>query len=225
MWGSFGLNVAAGIVVLAIGFAGGYAFRWYRSHFHVSLATHVQQSWSDRSIHMSVANHGNTAVILDSWTVHMPMKDILPGVGEKLRELAEKDEKPSTCRRFRTVPRVVRRIRSRLSRRRCIGTQNELSRQIARSILLEVHFRHQLLDPGTTLRIEPGESTVHTFPRISANPQYPEILSDTESLTIIPSCHVVGHRRRIWGLPTILASGPIPLAAQFNPPSVDKEDW
>ena len=79
MWGSFALSVAAGIVVLAIGFAGGYAFRWYRSRIKVSLATHVQQSWSDRSVHMSITNHGNTAIILDSWTVHMPLDDLLRG--------------------------------------------------------------------------------------------------------------------------------------------------
>ena len=85
-------------------------------------------------------------------------------------------------------------------------------------MLSEVHFRHQMLDPGTTQRIEPGESTVRTFPRISANPQEPKIASDTESLTIIPSCHVVGHRRRIWGWPTILGGGPIPTVAQLTPP-------
>ncbi len=225
MWGSFGLNVAAGIVVLAMGFAGGYAFRWYRSRIKVSLATHVQQSWSDRSVHMSITNHGNSAIIVDSWTVHMPMDDVLPGVGEKLRELAERDEKTSTRKRLRTVPRVARRIWSRLYRRGRIGIQNELSREIARSMLLEVHFRHQLLDPGTTQRIEPGENTVRTFPRISANPQKPKIASDTESLTIIPSCHVVGHRRRIWGWPTILGGGSIPTAVQFKPPRTDKEDW
>ena len=81
MWGSFALTVAAGVVVLAIGFAGGYAFRWYRSRIKVSLATHVQQSWLDRSVHMSITNHGNTAIILDSWTVHMPLDDLLPGLG------------------------------------------------------------------------------------------------------------------------------------------------
>ena len=224
MWGSFALSVAAGIVVLVIGFAGGYAFRWYRSRIKVSLATHVQQSWSDRSVHMSISNHGNTAIILDSWTVHMPLDDLLPGLGEKVRE-AEGDDKPPPQRRFSTLRRVARRTCGRLYRRGRIGIQNELSRNIARSMLPEVHFRHQLLDPGTTQRVEPGESTVRTFPRLSANPQKPKIASDTESLTIIPSCHVVGHRRRIWGWPTILGGGPIPTAFQLYSPRTEEEDW
>ena len=173
---------------------------------------------------MSITNHGNTAIILDSWTVHMPLDDLLPGLGEKVRK-AEGDDKPPPIKRFSTLRRVTRRTCGRLYRRGRIGIQNELSREIARPMLSEVHFRHQMLDPGTTQRIEPGESTVRTFPRISANPQEPKIASDTESLTIIPSCHVVGHRRRIWGWPTILGGGPIPTVAQLTPPRTNKEDW
>ena len=224
MWGSFVLSVAAGIVVLAIGFAGGYAFRWYRSRIKVSLSTHIQQSWSDRSVHMSIANHGKTAIILDSWTVHMPLDDLLPRLGEKVRK-AGRDDKPPPPKRFSLRRRVTRRTCGRLYRRGSIGIQNELSREIARSMLPEVHIRHQMLDPGTTQRIEPGESTVRTFPQGSANPQEPKISTDTETLTIIPSCHVVGHRRHIWGWPTILGGGPIPTAVQLNPSRTNKEDW
>ena len=224
MWDSFALNVAAGITVLAIGFAGGYAFRWHRSRINVSLATHVQQSLSDRSVHMSVTNHGNTAIILDSWTVHTPMDDLLPGIGEKVRK-AEGDDKVPPIKRFNTLRRATKRACGRLYRRHRIELQNELSRKFARSELSGVHGRHQMLDPGTTQRIEPGESTARTFPRISANPQGPKIDPDIKSLTIIPSCHVVGHRRRIWGWPTILFSGPIPMSIQMNPPRTNKEDW
>ena len=220
MWGSFALTVAAGVVVLAIGFAGGYAFRWYRSRIKVSLATHVP----DRSVHMSITNHGNTAIILDSWTVHMPLDDLLPGLGEKVRKAQGDDKLPPTDR-FSTLRRVTRRTCRRLYRRGRMKRQNEVSRKLARSMLSEVHFRHEMLDPGTTQRIEPGESTVRAFPQISANPQLPKTFSNTESLTIIPSCHVVGHRRRIWGWPTLLGGGPIPTEAQLNPPRTDEEDW
>ena len=220
MWGSFALTVAAGIVVLAIGFAVRYAFRWYRSRVNVSLSTHAP----DRSVHMSITNHGNTAIILDSWTVHMPLDDLLPRLGEEVRK-AQGDDKPPPIERFSILRRVTRRTRGRLYRRGRMGIQNELSREIARSMLSEVHFRHQMLDPGTTQRIEPGESTVRAFPQVSANPQEPKIVSDTESLTIIPSCHVVGHRRRIWGWPTMLGGGPIPTVAQLNPRRTNEEDW
>ena len=219
------LSVAAGIVVLAIGAAGGYAFRRYRSRIEVSLATHVQQSWSDRSVHMSITNHGNSAMILDSWTVHMPLDDLLPGLGEKMRE-AKGGDRPPPLKRFSTLRHVAVRTCGRLYRRGRVRIQNELSREIAHSILTDAHFRHQLLDPGSTQRIEPGESTDRTFPRISANPQEPKIASDSESLTIIPSCHVVGHQRRLWGWPTTLGGGPIPIAFQLlPPPPTNREDW
>ena len=225
MWGSFALSVASGIIVLAIGFAAGYAFRWSRSRINVSLATHLQQSWSDRSVHLSITNHGNTGIILDSWTVHMPLDDLLPELGEIVRE-TEEDDKSPPIKRSNTLRRVTRRICGRLYRRDPIGRiQNELAPRLARSMLSDVHFRHQMLDPGATQRIEPGESTVRTFPRTSADPPIAQDCFHTERLTIIPSCHVVGHRRRIWGFPTILAGGPIPIAAQLNPPRTNEVDW
>ena len=102
---------------------------------------------------------------------------------------------------------------------------NELSGTFARSMLNDPHFRHQLLDSGTTQRIEPGERAVRSFPRTSTVPQAQTIVSKSQHLTIIPSCHVVGRRRRIWGWPSILGGGPIPIAAQFNPPRIDDEDY
>ncbi len=225
MWASFALTVTAGIVVLAIGFAGGYTYRWYRSRIKASLETHTEEWMSKRSIHVSITNHGNSAITVDSWTVHMPMDDVLPGVGAKLRELAESDEQTSTRKRLRTVSTVARRIWSRLYRRGRIGIADALSREFARSMLHEMHLRHQLLDPGSTQRIEPGDSAVRTFPRISANPQEPKIAFDAQNLTIIPSCHVVGQRRRTWGWPTILGGGPIPTVVRLYLPRADKEDW
>ena len=224
MWDSFALNVAAGITVLATGFAGGYAFRWHRSRIKVSLETHVQHSGSDRRVEMSVTNHGNTAIILDSWTVHMPMDDLLPRLAEKVRK-AEGEDKFPPIKRFNTLRHVTRRACGRLRRKDHIGMQNEIGRALARSELSKVHLRHQMLDPGTTQRIEPRESTAHTFPQTSANPQGPKIGSDMESLTIIPSCHVVGHQRRIWGWPTTLFGGPIPMAFQLKPPRTNEGDW
>ena len=102
---------------------------------------------------------------------------------------------------------------------------NDLNRAIARSLLNEPHLRHQLMAPGSTEHIGPGESAVHDFPRTSTvRPEQP-IFSNTEQLTIIPSCHVVGRRRRIWGLPAFLVSGSIPIAACFTPPRIDTEDF
>ena len=219
MWGSFGLNVAAGIVVLGIGFAGGYAYRWYRSRNKVSLATHIEQSWSDRSIRMSITNHGNAPIIVDSWTVHMPTEELLPWLGELLGGPAETDHKPEPSRRRRlsSALRLARRIWRLLSKRNPIARKNEAARAVAHSILKKLHATHQLLDPGTTQRIGPGESEVRSFPRIGTGPQMPKIASDAQSLTIIPSCHVVGHRGRMWGWPSILlGDGHIPMALQFD---------
>ena len=225
MWGSFALTVAAGIVVLAIGFAGGYAYRWYRSRIKVSLATHTEKWHSDGVIHMSITNHGNNPIVVDSWTVHMPVDNVLPGVGEELRELARGEEKLLAPKRFSTIPRVARRICGRLYRRDRVGIENELTRALAHSTLHEAHFRGQLLDPGITQRIEPGDSAVRTIPRNSANPQESKTASDALSLTIIPSCHVVGQRRRTWGWPTMLGGGPIPTVTRLSLPRTEIEDF
>ena len=76
---------------------------------------------------MSITNHGNTAIILDSWAVHMPLDDLLPGLGEKVQKFAEGDDKPPPLKRFSTLRRVTRRTCGRLYRRGRIGIQNELT--------------------------------------------------------------------------------------------------
>ena len=105
-----------------------------------------------------------------------------------------------------------------------IAGMNERSRSLACSALNEPHGRHELLNPGTRQRIEAGESAVRSFPRTSATRGMPTITPNTQCLTIIPSCHVVGHRRRIWGFPSYLIVGPILVAAQLNPPRIDDLD-
>ena len=197
----------------------GYGIHWHRSRGKVSLATHIEQSWSDRRIHMSITNHGNARIIVDSWTVHTPLEQVLPGVAER----GDKTEPPRPIR-LGGIQRFAGRIRRLLGKGNRIAMANEISETLARSMLNEPHFRHQLLDPGTTQRIEPGESAVRSFPRTSAVPQGPAIVPKSQDITIIPSCHVVGRRRRIWGWPSTLVSSPIPLAFQFTPPRIDNED-
>ena len=150
----------------------GYATRWHRSRLKVSLLTHIEQSRSDRSIHMSITNHGNIPIIVDSWTVHMPLGDGLP-------ELAKRDDKPGPAqvRHLRSIRRFAVRISRLLSKESRIANMNELSRLLARSMLNEPHFRQQLLDPGTRQRIEAGESNVRSFPRTSAVRQTQTIAS------------------------------------------------
>ena len=197
----------------------GYAIRWHRSRLKVSLATHIEQSWSDRSIHMSITNEGNSPIIVDSWTVHMPLEEVLPGV-------AKRDVKPEPTRpkRIGSIRRFAVRIRRLLYKESQTARMNEISRMLACSALNEPHGRHELLDPGTRQRIEAGESEVRSIPRTSAVRGMPTIIPNTQRLTIIPSCHVVGHRRRIWGFPSYLSGGPILMAAQLNPPRIDDQD-
>ena len=185
----------------------GYGIHWHRSRLKVSLATHIEQSWSDRTIHMSIMNRGNRPITVDSWTVHTPLEELLPRV-------AERDDKtePPRPNRLVGILRFARRMR------RLLGKGNRTA------IANELHFRHQLLDPGTTQRIEPGESAVRNFPRTNTVPQAQTIVSKSQHLTTIPSCHVVGRRGRIWGWPSFLGGGPIPIAAQIKPPRIDDED-
>ena len=98
----------------------GYAIQWYRSRLKVSLATHIEQSWSERSIQMSITNHGNTSIIVDSWTVHVPLEDLLPGVAE----IANEPETPIP-RRFGRMRRVTDRISRSLYRGNHIANMNK----------------------------------------------------------------------------------------------------
>ena len=197
----------------------GYAIRWYRSRLKISLVTHIEQSWSDRVIRISITNHGNAPIIVDSWTVHIPLEELLPGVPQR-----DDEPEPPRPKRIGSIRRSAGRISRLLYKGGHIANMNQLSRLLARSMLNEFHGRHQLLDPGTRQRIEAGESAVRSFPRTSAVQQQQTIPSNTQRLTIIPSCHVVGHRRRIWGLPSYLLGGPIPIAVQLIPPRIDDQD-
>ena len=46
----------------------GYAIQRFLSRLRISLENHIEQSWSQRIIQMSITNHGKTPVIEDSWT-------------------------------------------------------------------------------------------------------------------------------------------------------------
>ena len=166
----------------------GYVVHLYRSRLEASPATHIEQSWADHSISIGITNQGKTPIIVDSWTVHIPIGDVLPGLTESFRRPETEGEN-----RVGGVRRLGRRI-ARLPRRgHRIAKMNELSRLLAQSMLQELQGRHELLDPGTRQRIEAGESAVRSFPRASAAPQTPTIGSNTQRLTIIPSCHIVGY--------------------------------
>ena len=215
----FAQTIAEQIVVLVLGLIIGYAIRSQRSRVKISLSTHIEQSMSDRRIHMSIRNHGNTSIVVDSWTVHIPAEELLPG-------LPKREEKPEPDRGKRLIGfrHVAKRIRYRLPKGNRIATQNELSEALAQTILGEFHGRHELLNPGSTARIEPGESEVRNFPRTGAVSSKQPIASDAQLLTIIPSCHVVGRRGRIWGWASYLGgAGSVSISAQIKPPHGDDE--
>ena len=199
-----------------LGLVMGYVIRMHRSRTRISLSTHIEQSRSDRKVHMSMRNHGNTPIVVDSWTVHIPLEELLPG-------LPKKDEKPEP-KRGKQMPsfrRIAKRIRYLLMKSNRIAMQNELSEALAQTTVGEFHWQHELLEPGATALIGPGESLVRNFPRSDTALSKEPIVSNAELLTIIPSCHVVGRHRRIWGWPSYLGSGAIPVSAQLKPPDGD----
>ena len=99
--------------------------------------------------------------------------------------------------------------------------QNELSEALAERTLSELQWLHELLEPGATVLIGPGESAVRSFPRPHAVSSKQPSALNAQHLTIIPSCHVVGHRRRFWGWASYLGGGVIPYSAQVIPPHGD----
>ncbi len=174
----------------------GYGIYLYRSRLKVSLTTHGERSRSDFGIRISITNHGKIPVIVDSWKVHTPWE--LPP------ELAKKFGKPepSPPIRFRSIRRLAWRCIGRLLHKWNHTAQaNALRRALADSMLGEIHLRYPILGPGTTQRVDPGESIVGAFPRVSNSPSLLANASDTP-FTIVPSCHIVGHRRCVWGLPS-----------------------
>ena len=187
----------------------GYATRCYRNRLKISLVTHIEQSWSDRVILISITSHGNALIIVDSWTVHIPLEELLPGVSKR-----DDKAEPPRPKRIGSIRRSAGRISRLLYKGSHIANRNEHSRLMACSILDEPHGRHQLLDPGARQRIEAGESAVRTFPRTSAIRQPGTIASNTQHLTIIPSRHFVGHHAEYGACPA--TSSEVPSQWQPN---------
>ena len=211
------ITTGLGLSVAGLGLLVRCAFNRYNRRIQVSLTTHTKQ-WPDGSIRIGITNHGNTPIVVDAWTVHMPEGDLFPEVANRM----DKSESPRPPR-FGGIRRFIGRLQDRLCFWKRMTRQNDLSRLLALSMLGKAPWRHELLDPGVTQRIEPKESAVCSFPRHSTV-QQTLIDADIQTLTIIPSCHIVGHRRRIWGLPSIIADGPVRMAIQFNPPRIDIKD-
>ena len=191
----------------------GYGIYLYRSRLKVSLTTHGERSRSDFGILISITNHGKIPVIVDCWKVHTPWE--LPP------ELAKKFGKPepSPPIRFRSIRRLAWWfIGPLIYRWNRITMANALRRALADSMLGELHFKYAMLEPGTTQRIDPGESAAGIFPRASESSSV-KVGASATSFTIIPSCHLVGHRHRVWGLPstvTVRDDGSIGILFQLT---------
>ena len=213
----FAQTIVEAIVVLVLGVVIGYGIRLHRSRVKVSLSTHIEQSWSDRRIYMSIRNHGNTPIVVDSWTVHVPLGELLPGLLKR-----DEEAEPMRVKRLIGLRRFAGRIRYRLLRGNRIAMRNELSEAMAQVVVGEFNWQHELLEPGATVLIGPGESAVRSFPRTDAVLSKQPIASNAEYLTIIPSCHVVGRSRRICGWASYLGGESIPWAVQINPPRDDQ---
>ena len=194
----------------------GPAIKLLGGRIRVTLETHIEQSMSDRKVSMSITNHGRTDIIIDEWTVHMPISDVFP----ELRQTDDtpKTPQPSTFSIKRYVARRSKRFLNWINRKSDIDTMNERNQVLANSLLGEYHGRHQLLGPGHRRRIPAGESLVRRFPK-------PSVLQETRLAinfkvsTIIPSCHIVGQRGRIWGGIVILGGDSVPVSLQLNLPS------
>ena len=210
---SLALAIIGPLIASAILAFFGFAIHLYRIRLKVSLTTHGEKSCPDRGIHMSITNHGKTPIIVDSWTVHMPMK-LPPELAKKLGK-----PEPSRPKRFGAIRRFAWWCIGRLLHKWNRTAQaNALRRALADSMLGEVHWRYPILGPGTTQRVDPRESIVGAFPRVSDNPSLLANASDTP-FTIVPSCQIVGHRRCVWGLPsfvTVRDDGYIGIVSQLT---------
>ena len=214
------LAIIAQSIWSAFMFALGYGTHRYRNRVKVSLATHIEQSWTARRIRMSITNHGKAPVVVHSWMVHVPLEDLLPEVAKKLDKPEPLRHRRCAVRRF--VDRCIGRLLRKWNR---VARANALRTALADSMLGEVNGQFPLLDPGARETIGPGESIVRGFPRStegSADP--PEVLGiKNQRLMLIPSCRIVGHRRPIWGLPHFLVGGDgsIPMTLGFTQPDID----
>ena len=146
-----GSVIATGLGLLAasLGLLARYELSRYRGRIKVSLETHIEQSWSDCRILISITNHGNTPIVVDSWTVHMPLEDLFPKLASRLPN-RESETEPPLPKRFSGIRRAAWRIRRLVCRQDRLAIENEISRLFAHSILNEPDWRHELLEPGST---------------------------------------------------------------------------
>ena len=197
----------------------GYALQWYRSRPKVVLTTHGS-SWSGRGIQMSITNHGKTPVIVRSWSVHIKM-ELPPELDEIVRQYTQQQSRRTD--RPARFSDYINRLLDKWDRR---AKAHALRAALAQAMLKGLHWRYELLEPGTTQRIEPGESTACVFPRTGTSLSDP-FMPVNSSRIIIPSCHVVGHRASVWGLPSGIASdddGTISSVFRMTQPDMDDED-
>lgn len=204
------------VVVLLLGLVLGYLIHSAKSRIRVTITTHIEQTLSDRRINVGIRNYGDVPVVVDSWTVHIPGSDVFPFL-EGL-ETCEKAPPPKRWRLSR-LRRFAVRILGRISRGSRIESGNYLAEFMAQSQLGALDLKHQLLPPGTTVTIGSGESVVRQFPLHGDLQGMLSYTSEIKILTIIPSCHIYGRRRRVWGMASIIsAGGVIPFSAGFRNP-------
>ena len=179
----------------------------------VTVDSHIQQSLTERRITISIWNRSDQPVVVDSWTVHIPARYLLPGIKNVI------DTDHAKARRYRRLllgPRLIaNRWVRRFSERARIAGGNRMAEGLAQATLGKLDFKHQLLDPGVTVVIGPKEREVRSFPKPGGLQGLPSLGDDIETLEIIPSCRIVGQQRRYWGMASALSIvGGILISAQ-----------
>ncbi len=172
--------------------------RSIRERSVVTVDTHIQQPLTERRITMSIWNRSDKPVVVDSWTVHIPIHYLFPDI-ESL-DITD-DIKTRRYRRFLLGPRLItNRWVCRFSERARIARGNHLAEVWAQAALGRLDAKHQLLDVGATVMVGPKERVVQSFPKPDGIQGLPVVGNDAKVLVIIPSCRIVGQQRRFWGM-------------------------
>ena len=200
----------------------GSALQWYRSRPKVVVTTH-DSSHPNNRIDISITNQGKSPVVVRSWTVHIKM-DFPPSLAEVIQEYNEEEKQTGNAKRS-LVGSVIEYITLKCSGRARAETMRRL---LAQGILGKPHWECELLEQGTTQRIGPGESAARLFIRPATCPPTPSTPeSSLQTITFVPSCRIVGLRRRVWRLPSSVIvdnAGSIVSAMHVTYPLAEDED-
>ena len=196
--------VTTAFIALALGLITAYFIHRYKQRVITSVEIVVNTGIDPNTTDIVVTNHGRSAIVVTELNIHIPAKDLIPGMPSPIGPKPKKYMLFRIRRKFKTQ-----------------GSRNDLLEMVAQSYLSEGMATHRVIKGIETITVGPSEKASRRLQGENL-PQNTPKLETSNPVTFIPSCKIAEHKKEIWGSPVVIGKATV---GEIDWPMVMMMDW